>query len=381
MRGADLIIIGGGCAGLSLALQLSRSKGHDLRVAVLEPRPAYQHDRTWCFWGDLPPPLRGLVAHEWPRWQFSDGVAGHVHAAPGTPYRYLRSGDFYERAQQILRDDVRIELHQGVRAGAIGKDSGDSLFVVETDGGEWRAAQVVDTRPPGNPGQAILQQVFAGAEIRTETPVFDPECAGLMEDMGRDEKGFYFTYVLPFEKNRGLVEFTRFTPVHLNPDALSADLDRVLEARYGPNAATVLDRESGSIPMGLKPVRPKAAEPGVIRAGTAAGAVRAATGYAFMRIQNWAERAAKDLIRGRAPAPSCPDGRALRHMDRIFLQVLARSPEYGPEVMMTLARVMDGPEFVRFMSGRAGIGEWARIVAALPKATFLANLMRGMDRL
>ena len=52
----DLLVIGAGCAGLSLARELTRQSGATtkLRVALLEPRETFSNDRTWCFGNDSP---------------------------------------------------------------------------------------------------------------------------------------------------------------------------------------------------------------------------------------------------------------------------------------------------------------------------------------
>ena len=49
----DLIIIGGGCSGLSLAAALCRlavQPEHVPRTLIVEPRSRYTNDRSWCFW-------------------------------------------------------------------------------------------------------------------------------------------------------------------------------------------------------------------------------------------------------------------------------------------------------------------------------------------
>jgi lycopene beta-cyclase len=46
----DLIILGGGCAGLSLALRLAELGKQSPKTLIIEKRPAYSNDRTWCFW-------------------------------------------------------------------------------------------------------------------------------------------------------------------------------------------------------------------------------------------------------------------------------------------------------------------------------------------
>jgi lycopene beta-cyclase len=46
----DYAIIGGGCSGLSLAVELVHAVSGDRRIAVFEPRRSYHLDRIWCFW-------------------------------------------------------------------------------------------------------------------------------------------------------------------------------------------------------------------------------------------------------------------------------------------------------------------------------------------
>ena len=51
MRDFDYIIIGGGCAGLSLAYELDvHDKLRDKTLAIIEPRAQYKRDKTWSFW-------------------------------------------------------------------------------------------------------------------------------------------------------------------------------------------------------------------------------------------------------------------------------------------------------------------------------------------
>ena len=51
MREFDYIIIGGGCAGLSLAYELDQHKKLENKtLAIIEPRDEYKKDKTWSFW-------------------------------------------------------------------------------------------------------------------------------------------------------------------------------------------------------------------------------------------------------------------------------------------------------------------------------------------
>ena len=56
MKEFDYIIIGGGCAGLSLAYELEiYDKLKNKTLAIIEPREDYKRDKTWSFWKVFPP--------------------------------------------------------------------------------------------------------------------------------------------------------------------------------------------------------------------------------------------------------------------------------------------------------------------------------------
>ena len=51
MKEFDYVIIGGGCAGLSLAYELEiGNKLKDKTLAIIELREEYKRDKTWSFW-------------------------------------------------------------------------------------------------------------------------------------------------------------------------------------------------------------------------------------------------------------------------------------------------------------------------------------------
>ena len=51
MKEFDYIIIGGGCAGLSLAYELETNNNlKDKTLAIIESRKEYKRDKTWSFW-------------------------------------------------------------------------------------------------------------------------------------------------------------------------------------------------------------------------------------------------------------------------------------------------------------------------------------------
>ena len=55
MKKFDYVIIGGGCAGLSLAYELEiNNRLKDKTLAIIENRKEYKRDKTWSFWRVTP---------------------------------------------------------------------------------------------------------------------------------------------------------------------------------------------------------------------------------------------------------------------------------------------------------------------------------------
>lgn len=92
----DLIILGGGCAGLSLAHQLVCHGSGAPRTLVVDSRKAYYNDRTWCFW-QLPEALSlDLVQYRWPRFRVAGGEREVSVDCASQPYCAIPAQVFYE---------------------------------------------------------------------------------------------------------------------------------------------------------------------------------------------------------------------------------------------------------------------------------------------
>ena len=66
MKEFDYTIIGGGCAGLSLAYELEiNNKLSDKTLAIIEPRAEYQRDKTWSFWKTFSHNFEDCVIKSW----------------------------------------------------------------------------------------------------------------------------------------------------------------------------------------------------------------------------------------------------------------------------------------------------------------------------
>jgi lycopene beta-cyclase len=372
----DLVILGGGLAGLALAERLARA-GTGGQVRVIEPREHYEDDRSWAFWTPIGSAWAARANRTWARWCSAlRGAPPVMSSAEGWCYAQVRSADVYAAATEAIATSPHVQLRSGIRAESLrATDDGVDVY---TSAGTVRARHVVDTRPPSATRFAAspLFQSFAGRELALDGPGVDDRAVELMTDMRADARGFAFAYVLPISRTRVLVEATRFAARPMSAGELAADLDALVAAR-GWAHAPVLRTEQAVLPMGLPPASDEPLR-GVVRAGTSAGALRAASGYGFLRIQAWASRCAAAIAADGPPIGHPVEPRLRRWMDAVFLHAVASNPAHAPVFFMRLATAVPPASLVRFLSDQATPIDLARIVTALPPWPFLRALGPGL---
>lgn len=372
----DLVIVGAGLAGLSLAcwlIELGRCGRQEMpSVCLLEPRTSYQNDRTWCFWDLEHHPFRELITHRWLRWQVSAGKQTASHSDEKIRYAMLPAQTLYRHAQGRIEANPAFSLRQGAMVQSI-EESAEAVRI-HTEAGHWRARAVVDTRPPQ---RAQLRQdtgfwqAFTGYEIRCPDHGYEIETARLM-DFQHCREHACFIYLLPKDRDHLLVEWTEF-----QPHEASQDCRRELENWLAGQSITdyqVIRSESAMLPMmAVSGVQ----RPGrVIRAGVGAGWMRAATGYHFASCQRGSRELARQILEASAGGhwqlhPPAVRSRWLNWMDRVFLRALHRHPDQAPQWFLALFAATSAGQMARFMNDQPRWGDALAIARALPPGPFL----------
>ena len=365
MPDVDIAILGGGCAGLSLAARLADT---GRSFTVIEPRAAYSDDRTWSFWRTAPDPFVDCVQATWTAWTV-EGPGGTVHrSSRSLPYQTVSGAAFYDRARHLIDGAANGTLALRTSAGDV--TATGSGHRVDTDRGALTARHVFDARPPTR--RPAYGQFFLGREIATDRAVFDPDTVPLMHFRRGYSRGVDFLYVLPFARDRALVEVTSFAPAPPARAVFEDWLDAEMAA-LGADGGEVLREEAGALPMEAGFADPP--QPGITRIGLGGGAARPSTGYAFARIQAQSDALARALADG-APPRVPPDPAMTRFMDRVFLQVLAAAPDRGPALFETLFRRAPADRLERFLSGSTRTADRLSVMASLPPLPFLRAAAR-----
>ncbi|MFT5534087.1 MAG: lycopene beta-cyclase [Candidatus Paceibacteria bacterium] len=375
-----LLILGGGCAGLSLAMRLA-ALGRDCpRTVVIEPRTVYGNDRTWCFWGNATAPLADLSCHQWSSMMVRAGRRIAFVDCAAAPYRMIAAADFYAAAQRAIAGNARITMALGEHvAEAPVKQNG--RWQVATSSQSYAAETVVDTRPSALPviGGATLWQSFSGVEIECDGPVFDPACVDLMDFSLADPRRIQFIYVLPLSARRALIEVTVFDAVPLTATDLAESLGQAITARVQGLPYRIQRVEQGILPMGVT-ARAAPSDPTYVRAGLGNGGARPSSGYAFQRIQRWAGQCATRVATGLPLQGHVADPFLLQAMDQLFLSVLHTQPASAPALFVALFGQRDGARVLRFLSDEGSLADYLALIAALPARPFLQQIPATLQR-
>lgn len=317
---APLVIIGGGLAGCLAALMLAERRP-ELPLLLLEGGNSFGGNHTWSFFdSDVPETARALIAAlepvRWPR-----------HAVR-FPQRARTFDVAYNSVDSATLDRLvcaRLRPHQWRLDAVVAKIGPDA--VVLRSGEVIAAHGVIDARGPDGPmpGLELGWQKFVGIEFAASAP--EPDCAMVMDATVPQRDGYRFVYVLPFTRERVLVEDTYYSDSpELDVPEVASQV-RKLAAERGI-AGAELRQESGVLPIliGGDPDLFWPAEDPIARLGLRGGFFHATTGYSF----GLALRLANELAQRNAPFDSAAlaewsRGRFLQHWaESRFYRILNR---------------------------------------------------------
>ncbi|MGW2278634.1 lycopene cyclase family protein [Streptomyces sp. NPDC001770] len=363
---ADVVIVGAGAAGLSLAYRLC-APGARVPLSVLlvdaPPGPLRPPPRTWCFWEPPGGEFDAAVSASWQRLRVraADGSATVAAASP-LRYKMLRSDAFtglVDRRLDSAGDFGRVDLTvRAVRDAAggggevVGEDARGRRTVVT-------GRYVFDSRPPGRlpAARTTLLQHFTGWFVHTGRPVFEPDTADLMDfRTPQPRHGLSFAYVLPLDARSALVEYTEFSRAPLEPGAYARALDQHLRQVLGASPYRVSATEHGVIPMTDGRFPPRAGR-SVFRVGTAGGATRPSTGYTFSAVQRQTRSLAASLRAGEPPRTPSPYRARSLAMDAVMLRALDTGRVDGAAFFTGLFRSVPPARLLRFLDGSAPLRE------------------------
>ncbi len=374
----DIIIAGAGAAGLNLAHALAQAGLDGRRVLLADRAPKTTNDRTWCFWERGDNALEAIIYRRWSRLAVhSADMSLLLNPAPYM-YKMLRGSDFYAHMNAWLETQPSIERVYGEVQGFDDYATGVSVRI---DGRAYRARYAFSSLPAQpQPHHHALLQHFLGWVIETETPMFDPATATLMDFRIEQAGETRFVYTLPLDSRRALVEFTVFSRELLARDVYARELRSYVEQRLEIQEFAITHDEFGIIPMTDAPFARRASAH-VMNIGTSGGATKPSTGYTFLRTQRQARAIARALKTGRDPFAAAPGGaRRFQLYDSVLLNVLDKHRQGGAQVFARLFQANPAATIFRFLDEESSMLDELRVMASVDTRAFLAALVDVLTR-
>ena len=353
MKEFDYVIIGGGCAGLSLAYELDiHDKLKNKTLAIIEPRKEYSKDKTWSFWKVSPHNFDDCVQKNWKN--FSINVTGKTNhlKCDEYPYQSIDSGLFYKKINEKIKSNKNI------------------FFFQNLDGINLSNSFIFNSVPSITKSPQNLWQHFCGVEIETQKETFDDHIFNLMDFDCEQRDSVHFFYTLPYSKNKALVETTWLS--NMNDDSqkdYDYQLKHYLEENLKINNYKIIYKEVGAIPLFYPSYK---REKNKINIGTAGGMTRLSTGYTFLNIQEHSKYI-RENINNISEIDKFKIDKKYQYLDEIFLRVLKRNPKIMPDIFFKLFRASP-KAVIKFLSNKSNFFEDLTIIFKMPKLTFIKAL-------
>jgi lycopene beta-cyclase len=366
----DYIITGAGCAGLSLLMHMIRSGGFsDKRILLIDKDEKKANDRTWCFWEEEPGFFEEIVHRQWTNLTFaSNHFSANLDIHPYV-YKLIRGKDFYQFCFEEFRRQPNVTAVR-LQVEKIFRDSRGCHVIA---GGEKFTSSyvfnsIIFDKPRLKKNEYWLLQHFAGWLIETETPVFTPSSATLMDFKTDQLYGTTFFYVLPFSATTALVEYTIFSDQVLPPDVYNNALDSYIRAQLQHQHFHIVEKEFGVIPMTnfSFPV----SDGNIINIGTAGGQTKGSSGYTFKFIQKSSQAVVRALTDNRHPADYISKAERFSFYDSVLLNILYNKQLGGDYIFSELFKKNKASNVLRFLDNETTLMQELRIIKSLPMRTF-----------
>ncbi len=353
MKEFDYIIIGAGCAGLSLAYELEiNEKLKDKTLAIIEPRIEYKKDKTWSFWKVAAHNFDDCVKKSWKNFTINIPKKTNHLECISYPYQSIDSGLFYEKINNKIKENKNIYFFKD-----ISEINSKNSFVF-------------NSVPTIKKDDRNLWQHFCGVEIETQNNFFDDGIFNLMDFDCDQRESVHFFYTLPYSKKTALIETTWLSRMN---DGFQKDYDSqikdYIENYLKLKNYKIIYKEEGAIPL-FYPTYEK--EKNKINIGTAGGMTRLSTGYTFLNIQEHSKYICKN-IENISNAKKFEINKKYQYLDDIFLRVLDKNPEMMPEIFFKMFKCSP-KAVIKFLSNKSNFLEDLSIILKMPKITFIKAL-------
>jgi lycopene beta-cyclase len=370
----DYIILGSGCAGLSLAFHIANSELlSQKRVLLIDSAQKITNDRTWCFWSKSELSYQSAKKMAWDKLEFKADELVIQEQLAEYKYHHVNSLDFYNEVLLKLKSTENFEILKEAATQII--QEGEKVFV-KTDNATYTADYAfnsVISLLEGKPPKPELFQHFYGKRVKTQAPFFRNTQVKLMDFSLPNTNTVQFGYVLPFSDHEALVEYTEFSSIIRSEEEYET-LFKEYAINLGLPNHEVLELERGQIPMtGYQ--FPRFNSSRVLNMGTAGGFTKPTSGYTFNNIQKDVASITYSL-ETKTPFNRKLNPARFKFYDKLLLGIILKYPSKVKFIMKSLFQNNSMEIILNFLDERSSLKDEIRIFSRLPWAPFLNQIFR-----
>jgi lycopene beta-cyclase len=362
----DIIICGGGLAGLSLAYRaFSSGIWTDQRVLIIDQSKKDSNDRTWSFWEKSPGFFEEIIHHEWKQLIFYTNEHTRI-VLDHLPYTYktIRGLDFYNFVHGFLKQFDNIDW---LEEAIVSTQSVADKCLIQTTSGSYTskfAFNSIFKKPELKAGEQYFLQHFKGIRIKINSVQFNPDEAFLMDFRTSQENGTTFFYTLPLSEDEIFVEYTLFSKTLLEPAIYDRELAAYLNNILKLSTYEVIDQEFGVIPMTDHQFERSVGN--ITNIGTSGGDTRGSTGYTFTNVQRTITKILEAFKDTGAPFYIKEHiGFKENLYDATLLNVLSEGKYKGHQVFGDIFQGTDARTVFSFLDGESSLLEEIKVMKSL----------------
>ena len=116
----DIIIIGAGLSGLTLANEISKKSKKS--ILIIEKKNGFSYDKNWCFWNTPENIFTERYDTAWDSIRIKIDKNEIIHKEKNINYLHLKSSTFYKYMTERLAKNKKVQILNGKEINKIEKN-------------------------------------------------------------------------------------------------------------------------------------------------------------------------------------------------------------------------------------------------------------------
>ncbi len=374
----DYIIVGGGLSGLHLSYSFQNDnyfKNH--KILVIDNFKRKKENNFFSFWEKGKGNWDSILKSKWRSGKFFSNYGNVNMDFSNYNYKTLNSLDFFKFVRKKLEKKKQIKF---IKDNILKIREDNEKVVVVGNKKNYYGKHVFDSRPNKKfirefNNYTTLKQHFLGWIIKTKEKKINKKSFVFMDYRIKDKSSTAFTYVLPFKKNKALIEHTYFSKNECEKNVYEKYLMEYIEKFLKISDYEIIESESGVIPMTSYPFY-KDSSKKITKIGSAGGWIKPSTGYSFYNCEKYSLKILKNIKKGKSLTIN--QKKKYMFLDKILLGVLSQFNHKGDMIFYKMLNKNKTDRILRFLNEESSNIDDLKIIFSLRSIDFVKVFIQSL---